>query len=710
MAYRYILRYLIDPGFEAGERIEELISFCNESKIEEVMLFLAAEELSAGHPTDAELDAFIRLAKTLKPCLAAAGIELSLNPWSTLYHSSRGRTLREGQRFRLMVGENGRESTVSPCPLCTEWRDYLAGSFARMAREINPVALWIEDDWRLRNHGAALGWGGCFCGEHLTRFSRRVGEPVSRERLLRAILAPGKPHPWRGLWLDLSRESLLEPLQFASARIREASPSTRVALMSGSPDTHAAEGRNWPSLQDAVRGQAVFLSRPTMKPYTQTHALGTPPGLTRLTIANLQGEIELYPELENSPRSGAYSKSRAYSIWQMLHCAAMGSAGITINHYDMLGNGISLDPAFGRALARFKPKLNALAELGLDDRNAQGACILFSPEISRHIQPENGMAAGMAGLSQISTVWGDSCFILGVAHHFSRTAGNAPVFVNQQTLRAFTDAEMARLLQGALILDAESAAILVERGFGAEAGIRGFSFQELETAAYAYEQIDARRFVMEGGPRFPRMTAQRCSPQLAVLEPVEEAEVLSTIRTADHRALFPGAILFRNARGGRVLTLAYPAQGKGQFFMAFFNVYRRAFLQKVLFEMAPGAPLACIENAPMQAYRSPTPSGTLLSAINPADDPVEQVVWAVETQAFENGDWHFLEADGRWRPVQAVQTARSRYSRTLLFDCPVAPLDGGFFHFRPRAVHCGQEHDLRFDDSRSGAYSNSLSR
>ncbi len=684
MAYRYILRYLIDPGFEEAERIEELASFCRESLVEEVMLFFAAEELSPGYPTADELTRFIALGRRLKTRLEQEGVALSLNPWATLNHSARGRTLREGQDFRRMVGENGVESHLSPCPLCPKWLDYLSDAFARMAREIRPTALWVEDDWRLRNHDGALGWGGCFCAEHLALFSRKVGEPVSREALLAAVLAPGPPHPWRALWLDLSRETLVEPLRTLARRIREAAPGTQIALMSGSPDTHAAEGRDWGALQKAVAGEGVFLSRPTLKPYTQTHALGVPPGMTRLTWANLHGEVEVYPELENSPRCGAYSKSRAFSSWQMLHTAAMGSAGITLNHYDMLGNGISLDPAFGTMLAAQKARLGALAELKMDDRLAEGVCVLFKPEISRHTHTAPG-AGSFSALSQITTAWGDAAFILSMAHGYATELpqAGAPVWANQQTLRALDDTALARLLAGPLLLDATAAATVVERGFGREIGLERVVPQRLAETAYAYEEIVAERFVSPlPGPRKPRLSAQRCAPVFARLEPTPRAEVLSWVCNATHTRLWPGAVLFRNASGGVVATLACPVgEAAGQFFMGFFNVYRAAFLQALCFEMAPAAPQACVANAPMHVYRAPLKDGTLLAALNPTDDPLDQVVWKVEKGAFSGGSWFSLGSEGQWHPCHPDREEGPLW-QTLAFKGPVAPLDGAFFRYQ----------------------------
>lgn len=674
MSFRYILRYFIDPGFFPEDRIAEIVRFCVDSRIEEIMLFLAAEELSAGHPTEDEISAFIELAQKLKSALVKEGVEISLNPWSTIYHSARGRGLRSGQDFRLMVGENGTESRISPCPLCENWQYYLGSTFARLAREITPVALWIEDDWRLRNHDSALGWGGCFCAEHLRLFSEKVGEHVTRETLLSVILAPGEPHPWRDIWLDLSCETLLRPLARVSEMIRIASPSTRVALMSGSPDLHAAEGRDWPAFQQAVAGDGIFISRPTMKPYTQAHALGTPPGLTRLAIAHFSGPAEIYPELENSPRCGAYSKSRAYSIWQMQHAAVMGSSGITINHYDMLGNGISLDAEFGRDLARAKPLLNALSELGADDRNAHGAKVLFHPRIARHIQTKSARA-GLGGLSQGSTTWGDACSILGIAHAYTETPTAEPVLVCQQTLRAFSDEEVRHFLSGAVILDAESVAILLQRGFGAEIGIQACTMETLAQTAYSYERIDARRFWVSSGPETPRLTAQRCSPWLARLTTNPETEILTTICTADHQPLWPGATLFHNRLGGHAVCLAYPVNAGGQFFMGFFNVYRCHFLQKLLMEIAPASAQAAVENAPMHVYRTPTEHGTLLAAINPTDDSISEVRWLIPSGDFNEGSWTVLTRDGSWIPIAPVHKHEA-----LIFSTDVAPLQGAFFH------------------------------
>ena len=79
--------------------------------------------------------------------------------------------------------------------------------------------------------------------------------------------------------------------------------------------------------------------------------------------------------------------------------------------------------------------------------------------------------------------------------------------------------------------------------------------------------------------------------------------------TAEHQALWPAALEFRNARSGRVVTLAYPLDGGSQFFMAFFNIFRRLFLQNLFLADPRGARLAMSADG-TRCYRSQTAQGT----------------------------------------------------------------------------------------------------
>lgn len=679
-AFRYILRYQVDPCFAAEDRIAELVDLCRRSRIEEVMLFLFAEELSTGHPTDAEADAWIAMARRLRDALARVGVQLSLNPWCTVYHAARGRRLQPGQAFTRMVGETGAESPVAVCPLCPAWQDYIAAFFARLAREIEPVALWIEDDFRLHNHDEVLGFGGCFCDRHLARMGEKVGQPVTREQILSAMLAPGPPHPWRQAWLDLSRESILEPLRRVADAVRAASPSVRLGLMSSMPDVHSIEGRRWEQWAD-VLGRPLLL-RPHLPPYTETPPLSTPPVIARQTIACIDGPVEIYPELENSPRCGPYSKSAAYSIWECFESAIFGARGITINHFDMMGNGTGLDPAFGPALAAARPRLDALAALGLSDRNAEGVRVLFSTEAAAHTHLA-APAQSLKALSAGSDVWASTLSILGIAHGFARDVepgARQPVAVGGATLWAFSDEQIRAMLSGPVLLDALSAEILVARGFGPRIGIASASWAPLEQTGYGYEEILEDDPAVYGIAR-PRMTASRCATRLLGIEPTGGAQVRTNICGPDRAALFPGCVVHRSDLGGTIAVLAYPFDGRHQFFMGFFNVFRRRLLQRLVFELAPRARLACAGDPVVHLYRLSMGRETFLAAFNPTYDRAKRIDLRVES-ALARRRFRMLTPDGRFRPARVRVTPQGR---TSLLSIPIdlAPLDGVFLLTEP---------------------------
>lgn len=678
--FHLILRYQIDPAWESEARIDEIVAYCEEAGIGEIMLLLLAEELSTGHPTDAEWEEWIGLACRLRDRLAARGLTLSLNPWTTTYQVPRGRTLRKGQRFRLMVGETGKENDVTACPLCPEWQRYLCESFSKLAREVRPMAIWVEDDWRLHNHGPELGWGGCFCEAHLERFSKATGQTVTRQELVKAILQPGTPHPWRARWFDLSRETLLEPMEALRGAVHDANPDCQLGLMSSRPDQHSVEGRCWSALGRAVSGERPFLLRPHMEPYTEERAFRTTASVTRHTLACLSGPVAIYPELENSPRCGIYSKSARHTVWQMLEAAVLGAPGITINHFDNVGSGTSLDPKLGAHLRAAKPFLDALVPLGIDDRNAQGVQILFSPEVASHLHlpeiagnssggidaealsrqmqlnPSGAGGAGFAGSMQSlvhpSLVWAETCAILGIAHRFTQTIepGRGPILINGQTLRAFNDEAVLQLLSGFCVLDAAATRLLQERGFGNRLGVRVGAARKVEEGPFAYEQFFEENPACFGVAS-PRLTAQRIAGTFHELQPAGGAVVRAGLFSPGRKFLSPSTVDYANPAGGRVITLAYSMDGGAQFFMAYFNTFRRMFWQNLFLEDPRGGGLVMGPDG-TRLYRHRIAGGTLVSVLNPTLDAIDGVILRCSDFGDVQGAWKLLGSNGLWSDLQ----------------------------------------------------------
>ncbi|MDD4816699.1 MAG: hypothetical protein PHI85_01860 [Victivallaceae bacterium] len=657
--YRYILRYYIDPGFREIERRDELADFCVSSAIDEVMLFLNPEELFRGWLDDAELEVWLESAEATAAALREKGIAVSVNPWTTLVHLARGRSFGEvGRDFTPMVGETGAVSDITACPLCSKWQDWLCREFARIAGRLEPEAIWIEDDWRLHNHEASMNYGGCFCRLHLEKFARLAGvETVTREEILKNILAPGEPHPWRKLWLRVCRESLLEPAR----RLRAAVPSAvKLALMSSSPDVHASEGRDWKALQHAFAPSGDFLCRPHLPPYTEGRALQTLPSVTRLTIANYDRPLKIYPELENSPRCGRYSKSAAYSAWEILTSVCYGSSGITINHYDMMGNGIALDPGFGGMLEKIKPRLNLVTALKLDDRDSIGIDVLFKPNFSETVHTGSGRS--MTELYGNAAQLGDTLTTLGFSIRFvtAPTAGRLTALCGQ-TVRALSDDELRMVFSSPCLIDAETAAIMVERSLGGLIGVSSCDWIFQEESGFAYEETSAGR----------RMCAQRCSTRILRMTPEKTAESVSRIHRFDGSVLAPGMVLYKNRLGGKVAAMAYPVGG-AQFFMAYFSVFRQEFMLEVFKRLSP-EDVVCALGAPLLAYLVRSGRGWFAGVVNPCLDPAEGVSLLLPSGVV--GRVRRAGADGVWHDA-AVAIADGRMD----FSTVIPPLDGEFIY------------------------------
>jgi len=124
--YSYILRFAVQPGNNEEERFSQLIEFCRTALIDEVMFFVNCEELNQGHLTIEETRPWMKVIEKGKELLTPIGVKTSINPWTTILHCDRGRKLKEGQNFRLMTDPYGNRASASVCPLCPNWRKYLA--------------------------------------------------------------------------------------------------------------------------------------------------------------------------------------------------------------------------------------------------------------------------------------------------------------------------------------------------------------------------------------------------------------------------------------------------------------------------------------------------------------------------------------------------------------------------------------------------------
>ena len=554
----YMLRFTLIPGFHEKERFDTMIDFCLRSGIDDVMFFTYGEELNRGHMTMDEIRRWTDMVSGIKSKLSGYGITTSVNPWNTLLHANRGRTLREGQNFGLMMDAFGNTAPAVVCPLCPEWRQYIAEAYSCFAG-LEPDTIWVEDDFRFHNH-QPLVWGGCFCGRHMGIYSEQAGKKLSREDFYEGILRQGKPHPYRKIWLDTSRDTMVELAGIIGNAVHKVSPATRVGLMSSYPHVHCAEGRDWKGILEGLSGKTAMVNRPHLPAYTEPDTrsyLWDFSTISMLSRASVPSAVELYPELENWPFT-RFSKSRAFTGFQLETSVCMNPTGITLDLFDLMGNGIQMQEGYQRTLAESKGFLTEIINLGLDIKHQDGVKILFDPGSSYTLNtpdmPVNDAGMGMTSLYPRESYWSGLLSCFGIANVFSSSKKHKDscVAVSGQYFRNLSAGELKELFHdNFVIMDGEAAYTLFDMGFGGLADMKNAVWHYQDTGFQTFEQVCDG--MVYGGVEEARMSAQVASGDYLDIKYENEPDLKAVVKNPFGETVGNGTVVI----GGKVCVIPY---------------------------------------------------------------------------------------------------------------------------------------------------------
>ena len=281
----YMLRYFIRSE-TAKQQTEDLIDYCRQNHVPEVILY-SGNHASMGWcmPTLDEARTRVNVMRPVFQRLRQAGLKVSITMWTTIGHGDVGRDERNRFSWQFMVGDDGAECHAVPCPIDPKWKSYVAENY-RLNATLEPEIIYLDDDFRYHNHLPAK-WG-CFCPLHLGEMERRTGKKLTREELVHQILS-AEPQPTieRQEWFKLCGDSIMDALRIISGAVMDTSPKTHMGLMCSDPAYHAAEGRRWLDMAEAmaVSGNKPVL-RPTYGAYTEAVYIDVPAGIT--TMRKLQ--------------------------------------------------------------------------------------------------------------------------------------------------------------------------------------------------------------------------------------------------------------------------------------------------------------------------------------------------------------------------------------------------------------------------------------
>lgn len=670
--YRYFLPYAPEWGTKefCRQRLDELLVFCKDAKVDAVQFFvniLPGTYYMPAHNAQEQLHWAGWMKSVVAPALRETGVSYQLNFQMLLGALSYDLDMRADYDWDCLVNQYGEETLGCACPLSKKFRRAM-GEMLELWASTKPDVIWIDDDFRMHNHGLSGGELDfyCYCDTHLNKFAEFIGKRYSRDELVAEILTPGAPAPLRLQWQKFLGNTMTETAAWINKCIQGVSPETRIALMTSMPDVHSAEGRNWKELLMSLSGKYTPMTRPMCEIYTGT---GVPVkdnactykymSQSMTTLRRIFGNdgIEFGPELENT-RFTTWCKSVANSRYVMILGQLLGAPQITLSLNDLDGSPISQEPTTVPLLRDTKPQLMALAALNLREWENRGVVFLDDELSAAKVHLEEN--AKMQDLGRIRK-WEDTLLQCGVpAYHAScaEAANNGDIVVLEgYTAWTPSDEELKKILSGAVLLDADAAFVVQERGFGEHLGIWAGERQRFACVAEKYKIGTINKTELRIPYRGYKW--RKIKPQ--------GAEISSEYIDSQNN-YYPASMIFTNKLGGRIAV--YNNVGDLSPAGNFGNHARLDWLHSILSWLSKNK-FSILSKIPHHALTliKERKGETLLALANLGTDPVQELTFDI----CHNGrisELMFLSKTGEWINIDYVMTENDCLNRYgITFKC-----------------------------------------
>ncbi|WP_077302613.1 hypothetical protein [Virgibacillus pantothenticus] len=495
--YFYSLRLGVDPKSWNDQKMSELKKFISEALIDDVNIIINSEELNVGHISMKQLTPWLDITQRFKEELEPLGVTVSMNPWTTILHSDRGRVLSDNLKFGTMVDYQGRQATAVACPADSNFIDYISEIYGEYAKK-TPNYLWMDDDFRHFNHKPLII--GCFCDHHMALYNNELGTTMTREEFCHKIFQSGKPTKERLVFLKQARKEMNQLAKSIAEAVRKNSNKTKLGLMTSQPEWHALEARDWRGLFENLSIDQPPVARPHLPSYNEIPGLKYIREFNRNVrpVAQMMGKGALmFPELENYMYS-TYAKSNSFTQLQLETTLLIGAQGVLFNFFDMMGNGIVTGYGHQHILKESKPLLNYSVKFPIQLEKISGVKVLFSQDTVYTRQTTHGKLEEMLPreyewLSLLST-FGISTTLVCTSEVQGLT--QEVVAVSDQVLRNLNNHEIIQLFtHNRILLDGTSVEILFDRNL--EYLIHAKSYESLKphTGYHTYEEWNGSELI-----------------------------------------------------------------------------------------------------------------------------------------------------------------------------------------------------------------------
>lgn len=529
--FQNCLRIQLTPDEYAKERIQGLLVHCKKFGFNNVIFLTAGEEFFLGHATKEEIKPWVDVIKKASAVLRANNIGVSLHHWIGFGHLDRGIGLKPNQNFTTMVDFNGKKSLSVACPLCENWQEHFKTLLSYLVKEIKPDYYWVEDDFRLHNH-APLEWGGCFCEKHIAWFNQILGTHYTREEFCKKAFQVGAPTKERKVWLDVSRQTMLDYATLIREIIKTANPTTEIALMTSFPEEHCLEARDWTGLFDIFSNGVDKLNRIHLPGYFERSGKDYMYDFNAISMAIRAlspKDTKILPELENGSIN-LFRKNAKYLAFQLESALPLCLAGMTYNIYDPVGNGVVEAFGYAKEVKRLTPYMQAVMDAGVSFSDISGVVV----PIDEKIVYEKKISNNFYDLR--TNIFNTGAYVssLGLSYRYSKekTFLNETVFLFGDAVYLFTDEQLKKLFENNnVVLDGGATLLLKERNLLSLIGAKNAMLYPSESGYQTYEQI-ATNDVVYGIKGF-RASCRIASGDFVKIDYDGEVECLSNVYKAD---------------------------------------------------------------------------------------------------------------------------------------------------------------------------------
>lgn len=545
------LRVQIVPNHYEEQRINGIVNFCKKYAFDNVMLFINAEEYNTGHMTIEEAKPWIETIKRAKEALTRAGISVSLNPWIEIGHLDRGRKLKDGQNFVTQCDYDGKQCTMVACPMDEKWLEYFIDFYAYLLRETEPEVVWIEDDFRLHNHGG-LQYGGCFCEHHMKAFNQRLGTNYSREEFTDLLFRKNPDETVKKVFLEVNRECMVVLAEKIGSMVQKMGLGTKVGLMSSNPQMHCMEYRDWNRIYEGLSQCGLKINRPHLPLYLEDVSLKKYyqefNSCAFVCRGFLPEDCHVLPELENASFM-TYAKDAETLRFQVEAAIPLEIEGMTYDIFDFAGNGAVESFEYGEAVSEITDYLTSVMESGYSYYKLSGVTILLDEQSSYNRPVKNSffdMCPDEYYLGNLLQGNG-----ISVRCSKEKKFRDEVVTLTGGNVYNLSDAELKRLFEdNYVIVEGNAVTLLVDRGLGSL--IHACSYQRYITDfdIHSYEQIEGDTLV-NGIPGYRASAFNRTGDYVSISY-IDEPQVKSRVYDYEGNELGYGFVV-----AGKHLVVPY---------------------------------------------------------------------------------------------------------------------------------------------------------